>query len=76
MVICQLCNKELKGLQGIGNDLFNQKDFNKNNFRKTIPNPKIIYNDGRLVVYGAGMLRRWFTNEKAQENWRKHDFHA
>lgn len=40
----------------LGNDLFNLKDFNKNNFRKTIPKPTIIYNDNRLIVYGAGKL--------------------
>lgn len=39
-----------------GNDLYNSFDFNKNNLLENIPKPTLIYNDGRLRVYGAGKL--------------------
>lgn len=39
-----------------GNDLYNKLDFNKNNLLENIPKPILIYNDGRLHVYGAGKL--------------------
>ena len=38
----------------LGNDLY-LEDFNKNNFLK-IPKSELIYNDGRLHIYGAGKL--------------------
>lgn len=38
----------------MGNDLY-LEDFNKNNFLK-IPKSELIYNDGRLHIYGAGKL--------------------
>ena len=40
----------------LGNDMFPPKDFNKNNLIKNIPNPEIIYNENRYLVYGAGKL--------------------
>lgn len=40
-----------------GIDNYPQDDFNKNNLLLNIPKPEIIYNDGRLVVYGAGKLK-------------------
>lgn len=39
-----------------GNDLFSTNDFNKNNLIEKIPEPTIIYSDGRLNVYGTGPL--------------------
>ena len=39
-----------------GNDLYKNNDFNKNNLIANIPKPEIIFNDGRLIVYGAGFL--------------------
>ena len=42
-------------LEGIDN--YPKDDFNKNNLIKNIPQPEIIYNDGRLIVYGAGKLK-------------------
>lgn len=41
-------------IQGV--DKYPENDFNKNNLLLTIPNPEPIFNDGRLVVYGAGHL--------------------
>ena len=40
----------------LGIDNYPKNDFNKNNLIKSIPKPKIIYDDGRLVIYGAGEL--------------------
>ena len=41
-------------IQGI--DKYPENDFNKNNLLLAIPNPEPIFDDGRLVVYGAGQL--------------------
>lgn len=41
----------------LGVDKYPKTDFNKNNFLLNIPEPIIIYDDGRLVVYGAGELK-------------------
>ena len=41
----------------LGQDNYPKNDFNKNNLIKDIPNPEIIFNDGRLVIYGAGFLK-------------------
>ena len=40
-----------------GKDLYNKNDFNKNNLIDIIPKPEIIYDNGRLIVYGAGFLK-------------------
>lgn len=40
----------------LGNDLFDIRDFNKNNLTTNIPNSKIIYKEGRYIIYGAGKL--------------------
>lgn len=40
----------------LGQDNYNKYDFNKNNFRKTIPKPKIVYQNKHYTVYGAGKL--------------------
>ena len=41
----------------LGNDSYNPKDFNKNNFRKTIPKePKIIFKNKQYTVYGTSKL--------------------
>lgn len=40
-----------------GKDLYNKTDFNKNNLISNIPNPEVVFDDGRLVVYGAGFLK-------------------
>lgn len=40
----------------LGNDLYPENDFNKNNLLHNIPNPSIIYIDARLTIYGAGEL--------------------
>lgn len=52
-------NKQISLLQNLilGKDQYSKNDFNKNNLIPSIPNPEIIYNDGRLVVYGAGSLK-------------------
>ncbi|MEE3344816.1 MAG: hypothetical protein VZS44_12030 [Bacilli bacterium] len=50
----QQCNLILDLLKGIDN--YNPNDFNKNNLIDIIPKPKLIYNDNRLHVYGAGKL--------------------
>ena len=40
----------------LGEDKYPKNDFNKNNLLKNIPKPEIIFNDGRLIIYGAGKL--------------------
>lgn len=40
----------------LGNDLFDTRDFNKNNLITNIPSSKIIYKEGRYIIYGAGKL--------------------
>ena len=40
-----------------GIDNYPKNDFNKNNLINDIPEPEIIFNDGRLVIYGAGFLK-------------------
>ena len=52
-------DKQISLLQNLilGKDQYAKNDFNKNNLIPSIPNPEIIYNDGRLVVYGAGSLK-------------------
>ena len=40
----------------LGADNYPKEDFNKNNFLPIIPNPAIIYNDGKNIIYGAGQL--------------------
>ena len=40
----------------LGEDKYPKNDFNKNNLLKSIPEPEIIFNDGRLIIYGAGKL--------------------
>lgn len=40
----------------LGNDLFDIRDFNKNNLITNIPSSKIIYKKGRYTIYGAGKL--------------------
>ena len=40
----------------LGEDKYPKDDFNKNNLLDNIPEPEIIYDDGRLIVYGAGKL--------------------
>ena len=39
---------------GINN--YPKNDFNKNNLIKKIPNPEIIYDNGSIIIYGAGKL--------------------
>ena len=41
----------------LGVDNYPKDDFNKNNLINKIPQPEIIYNDSRLVIYGAGFLK-------------------
>lgn len=41
----------------LGNDKYPKDDFNKNNLIDNIPKEEIIFDDGRLVVYGAGFLK-------------------
>ena len=41
----------------LGIDNYPKNDFNKNNLLKNIPNPEIIFNDNRLIIYGAGFLK-------------------
>ena len=37
-----------------GNDLYNDRDFNKNNFRQDIPlYPSLLYADAKLTIYGC-----------------------
>lgn len=48
-------NKLISLINGVDN--FNNEDFNKNNLIEQIPMPEIIYNDNRLVIYGAGLLK-------------------
>lgn len=52
-------NEQLNLLKDLilGIDNYPKDDFNKNNLIKNIPQPEIIYNDGRLIVYGAGKLK-------------------
>ena len=40
----------------LGNDLFDTRDFNKNNLINDIPKSTIIYKEGRYIIYGAGKL--------------------
>ena len=40
----------------LGEDKYPKEDFNKNNLIDTIPEPEIVYQDNRLVIYGAGKL--------------------
>lgn len=40
----------------LGTDNYPKNDFNKNNLIDTIPNPEIIYDNGRIIIYGAGKL--------------------
>ena len=40
----------------LGNDLFDIRDFNKNNLINKIPKSTIIYKEGRYTIYGAGKL--------------------
>lgn len=40
----------------LGIDNFPKNDFNKNNLLDNIPKPKIVYQDNRITVYGAGKL--------------------
>lgn len=51
-------NKQIKLILDLlnGIDNFPKNDFNKNNLINNIPKPKLIYNDSRLHVYGAGKL--------------------
>lgn len=37
--------------------IIQKDDFNKNNLIENIPRQEIIYNDGRLIIYGAGFLK-------------------
>lgn len=40
-----------------GIDKYNKKDFNKNNLiQDEIPDPELIFDDGRLQIYGVGKL--------------------
>ena len=41
----------------LGYDNYPKDDFNKNNLIDPIPKSEIIYNDGRLIMYGAGKLK-------------------
>lgn len=50
----QQCQLLLDLLNGIDN--YPKNDFNKNNLITKIPKPELIYNDGRIHVYGAGKL--------------------
>ena len=40
-----------------GNDNYPKDDFNKNNLLSQIPKPVKIFDNGRLVIYGAGALK-------------------
>ena len=52
-------NKQIELLKSLilGKDNYPKNDFNKNNLIETIPKEEIIFDDGRLVVYGAGFLK-------------------
>ena len=51
-------NEQIELLKSLilGEDKYPKNDFNKNNLIDNIPEPEIIYNDGRLIIYGAGKL--------------------
>lgn len=53
-------DKQLELLKALllGKDKYPKNDFNKNNLIKNIPTPKIIYQNGRYTIYGAGELIR------------------
>lgn len=51
-------NEQIELLKSLilGEDKYPKNDFNKNNLINNIPEPEVIYDNGRLVIYGAGKL--------------------